>query len=83
MNVSSMLGRLFRPGSAEGRSAAEFLESEQPIRLPPRLAADELPPEFESVLQVQVLGYREGLTILNGYRLHVLDPIWTLVPKDG
>jgi hypothetical protein len=66
----------------EGHAAAELLDSEQPIRLLPRLAAGDLPPEFEDVLQVQVLGYRQRLTILHGRRLRVLDPIWTLVPKD-
>ena len=40
------------------------------------------PPEFEDVLEVQVLGYRERLTMLHGHRLHVLDPVWTLVAKD-
>ena len=46
------------------------------------MAADDLPPEFEDVLQVQVLGYRERLTILHGRRMRVLDPVWTLVPKN-
>jgi hypothetical protein len=52
------------------------------IRLAPRVAADDLPPEFEGILQVQVLGYRERLAIMRGRRMHVLDPVWTLVPKD-
>ena len=50
--------------------------------LPPTPAADELPPEFEDVLQVQVLGYRERLAFVNEQRRRVLDPVWTLVPKD-
>jgi hypothetical protein len=83
MNASSVLASLFRPRANEAQTAAELLESEQPIRLVPILAADDLPPEFEDVLQVQVLGYRERLTLLNGRRLRVLDPVWTLVPKDG
>jgi len=82
MNAGSVLASLLRPGLNEAQAAAELFESEQPIRLPPILAADELPPEFEDVLQVQVLGYRERLTVLHGQRLRVLDPIWTLVPKD-
>jgi len=82
MNASSVLTYLLRPRSNEGQAAAELLDAEQPIRLPPTLAADDLPPEFEDILQVQVLGYRQRLTILHGHRLRVLDPIWTLVPKD-
>jgi hypothetical protein len=46
------------------------------------VAADDLPPGFEDVLQVQVLGYRQRLAILRGRRLCVLDPVWTLVPRD-
>jgi hypothetical protein len=82
MNASSVLTYLLRPRLSEGQAAAELLESEQPIRLLPRVAADDLPPEFEDVLQVQVLGYRQRLTMLHGHRLCVLDPVWTLVPKD-
>jgi hypothetical protein len=82
MNVGSVLADLLRPRPSERSTAAELFESEQPIRLMPRLSADDLPPEFEDVLKVQVLGHRERLTILYGHRLRVLDPIWTLVPKD-
>ena len=60
----------------------KILETQQPLRLPPTLDLHELPPEFEDVLEVQVLGYRERLTLLDGRRLRVLDPVWTLVPKD-
>lgn len=81
MNASSVLAHLLRPGANEGQTAAELFAAGQPIRLPPMVAPDDLPPEFEEVLQVQVLGYRERLTILYGHRLRVLDPIWTLVPK--
>jgi hypothetical protein len=66
----------------EGQAAAELLESEQPIRLMPSVAADDLPAGFEDVLQVQVLGYRQRLAILRGRRLCVLDPVWTMVPRD-
>jgi hypothetical protein len=82
MNASSVLAHFFRPRLNEAQTAAELLQADQPIRLPPILAPDDLPPEFEDVLQVQVLGYRERLTILHGRRLRVLDPVWTLVPKD-
>ena len=82
MNASSVLTYLLRPRPSDGQAAAELLESDQMIRLAPRVAADDLPPEFEDVLQVQVLGYRERLAIMRGRRMHVLDPVWTLVPKD-
>ena len=82
MNVGSVLGRLFRRRSSEGRTAAEFTEPDQPIRLPPTVTADELPPEFEDILQLQVLGYRERLLFVDERRQRVLDPVWTLVPKD-
>ena len=82
MNTSSVLSRFLRPRSAEAQAASELHDSDQPVRLPPTLAADDLPPEFEDVLQVQVLGYRERLTLLHGRRLRVLEPIWTLVPKE-
>ncbi len=82
MNAGSVLAHFLRPTSNELRAAAELFQSDQPIRLAPVPADDELPPEFEDVVRVQVLGYRERLTILDGQRLRVLDPIWTLVPKD-
>jgi hypothetical protein len=82
MNVGSVLVDLLRPRLSERATAVELFESEQPIRLMPTVSADDLPPEFEDVLKVQVLGHRERLTILYGHRLRVLDPIWTLVPKD-
>ena len=82
MNASSVLTYLLSLRVNERQTATELLESEQPIRLRPTVAAEDLPPEFEDVLQVQVLGYRERLTILYGHRLRVLDPVWTLVPKD-
>jgi hypothetical protein len=82
MNVPSVLRHLLTPNTNGWRAAAELSASEQPIRLPPTVAASELPPEFEDVLEVQVLGYRERLTTLYGHQLRVLDPVWTLVPKD-
>jgi hypothetical protein len=81
MNAHSLLAHLFHPGSNEAQAA--LLEAEQLIRLPPTLTADELPPEFAEILEVQVLGYRERLISLHGGgRRRVLDPVWTLVPKD-
>jgi hypothetical protein len=82
MNAGSVLAHFLRPSSNEARAAAELFDAGQPIRLTPVLAEGELPPEFEDILQVQVLGYRERLTTLDGQRLRVLEPIWTLVPKD-
>jgi hypothetical protein len=83
MNAHSVLAHLLHPGSNEALAGAELLEAEQLIRLPPTLTADELPPGFEEILEVQVLGYRERLTSLHGGgRQRVLDPVWTLVPKD-
>ena len=81
MNVTSMLRHLLRPNPTEWHAAAELRKSEQPIRLPPTVEANELPPEFEDVLEVQVLGYRERVTFLYGHQLRVLDPVWTVVPK--
>ena len=77
MNAHSLLAHLFHPGSNEAQAAAELLEAEQLIRLTPTLTADELPPEFEEILEVQVFGYRERLTSLHGGgRQRVLDPVW-------
>jgi hypothetical protein len=45
------------------------------------VTADELPAGFEDVLEVQVLGYRERIESHGGDRQHVLDPVWTLIPK--
>ena len=38
--------------------------------------------EFEDILKIQVLGYRDKLVVRHGRRLRVLDPVWTLVPCD-
>jgi hypothetical protein len=82
MNATSVLSYLLRPRPNDGQAAAELLEADQTIRLSPRVLADDLPPEFEDILQVQVLGYRERLAIMRGRRMRVLDPVWTLVPRD-
>jgi hypothetical protein len=82
MNTSAVLTQLFGFRTTERRAASELFEAEQLVRLPPTVEPHELPPEFEDVVQVQVLGYRERLTIFHGHRFRVLDPIWTLVPKD-
>ncbi len=77
----SVLAQLLHPRSNNPQTMAELVASEQPLRLMPTVTADDLPPEFEDILQVQVLGYRERFMPLEGHRLHVLDPVWTLVPK--
>ena len=82
MNASAVLANLLRLRINEARSAAELHDADQPVRLLPVLEPEELPPEFEDVVQVQVLGYRERLTLMHGRRLRVLDPVWTLVPKN-
>ena len=82
MNASAVLSTLLRKRVAEARASAELYDADQPVRLLPVLDPEELPPEFEDVLQIQVLGYRERLTLLDGGRLRVLDPVWTLVPRN-
>ena len=82
MTVTSLFHHLIRTNSSERQASDARHEAEQPIRLPPTVEANELPPEFEDVLEVQVLGYRERVTTFCGHQLHLLDPVWTLVPKD-
>lgn len=82
MNASAVLANLLRLRVNEARMATELHEADQPVRLLPVLQPEELPPEFEDVVQIQVLGYRERLTLLHGRRLRVLDPVWTLVPRN-
>jgi hypothetical protein len=60
-------------------SAYDF---DEPLRLPPTLDADALPPGFEDVLEVQVLAYRQKLATVDGQRRSVLEPVWTMVPRD-
>jgi hypothetical protein len=81
MTANTVLAHLFRPRPKQGHIAAELFDTEKLIRLSPKLTTDELPPEFEDILQVQVLGYRERLTTLHGHRQRVLDPVWTVVLK--
>ena len=81
MNASAVLANLLRLRVNEARMVSDLEEADQPVRLLPVLQPEELPPEFEDVVQIQVLGYRERLTLLHGRRLRVLDPVWTLVPK--
>ena len=81
MNASAVLANLLRKRINDA-AAAELHDADQPVRLLPVLEPDELPPEFEDILQIQVLGYRERLTLTHGRRLRVLDPVWTLVPRD-
>ena len=82
MTANSVLAHLFRPRPNIAQAAAALVDSEQPMRLAPTLTTDDLPAEFEEILEVQVLGYRERLTSLHGGgRQRVLDPVWTLIPK--
>ena len=62
MNVTSLFHHFVRSDSNDWQASAARREAEQPIRLPPTVEASELPPEFEDVLEVQVLGYRERVT---------------------
>ena len=83
MNASSVLADLLRPRPSERSTAAELFESEQPIRLHAEIVGRTTCRRSSRMsCRVQVLGHRERLTILHGHRLRVLDPIWTLVPKD-
>ena len=79
MNASPMLADL--PQCHLNGGGADVHDADEPVRLLPVLSPEDLPPEFEDILQVQVLGYRERLVVTNERRLHVLDPVWTLVPK--
>lgn len=82
MNANAMLANLLRRRLNEVSAAKELYDADQPVRLLPVLEADDMPVGFEDVLQIQVLGYRERLTLLEGRRLRVLDPVWTLVPRN-
>src|SRR5215472_14724850 len=57
-------------------------EADELLRLPPVVDTDALPPGFEDILEVQVLAYRQKLALVGGERRRVLDPVWTLVPRD-
>ena len=80
--MDASLANLLRRRLNEVRAAGDPHDTDQPVRLLPDLSSDDLPPEFEDVLQVQVLGYREQIVVANGRRVHVAEPVWTLVPKD-
>ena len=82
MNANAMLANLLRRRLNEVSAAKELYDADQPVRLLPVLEAEDMPVGFEDVLQIQVLGYRERLTLLEGRRLRVLDPVWTLVPRN-
>ena len=64
MNAYSVLADLFRP-----HGATELPGQEQPTRLLPMTAADELPP------------CPEQLVIIDGRRRRKLDPTWAVVPE--
>ena len=82
MDAYSVFADLLRPRQ-KGQTAAHLLDETEALdRLPPTLDADDMPAGFEDVLEVQVLGYRERLTTVDGRRRRVLEPVWTLVPKD-
>jgi hypothetical protein len=82
MTAHSVLAHLFQARPNTSRSDAAFLAPGQPVCLSPTVTADELPAGFEDILEVQVLGYRERIESLGGGdRQHVLDPVWTLIPK--
>ena len=82
MNASSGLANVLRGHLNDVRAASDLHDADQSVQLLPVLSPDDLPPEFEDVLQIQVLGYRERLVVTNERRLHVLEPVWTLIPKD-
>ena len=58
MNASAVLANLLRLRMNDPLIASELTEADQPVRLLPVLEPEELPPEFEDVVQIQVLGYR-------------------------
>ena len=80
MTTTALFANLLRRRLNEVNAAAELHDAD-PVRLLPVLEPEDLPPEFEEVVQIQVLAYRERLTLLHGRRLRVLDPVWTLVPR--
>ena len=81
MNASPALANLLRRRLNQVR-AANSNDTDQPVRMLPVLSRDDLPPEFEDILKIQVLGYRDRLVVRNERRLRVLEPVWTLVPND-
>jgi hypothetical protein len=82
MTAHSVLAHLFQARPNASPSPAALVDAGQPICLSPTVTTDELPAGFEDILEVQVLGYRERIESLGGGdRQHVLDPVWTLIPK--
>ncbi len=81
MNASPVLANLLRRRLNQVR-AAESDDTNEPVQLLPVPSRDELPTEFEDILKIQVLGYRDRLLVRNGSRMRVLHPVWTLVPRD-
>ena len=81
MMAQSVLAHLFQARPNPGQSKAVLLDARHPICLAPAVTADDLPAGFEDILEVQVLGYRERIESHGGDRQHVLDPVWTLIPK--
>jgi hypothetical protein len=81
MNASPALANLLRRRLNQVR-AANSNDTDQPVRMLPVLSRDDLPPGFEDILKIQVLGYRDRLVVRNERRLRVLEPVWTLVPND-
>ena len=80
--MDASLANLLRRRLNEVRAMGDLDDVDQPVKLLPVLSSDDLPPEFEDILQIQVLGYREQLVVTAGRRMHVLEPVWTLVPND-
>jgi len=80
MNASLVFADFF--GTRAAKPAPLVHEVDDVLRLPPAVDSDALPPGFEDVLEVQVLAYRERLVTVEGQRRRVLDPVWTLVPRD-
>ena len=72
MTAQSVLAHLFQARPNPGQSKAVLLDARQPICLSPAVTADDLPAGFEDILEES----RGG-----GDRQHVLDPVWTLIPK--
>lgn len=60
-----------------------FAEQHQPIRLLVATDEDDFPEAFRDVLKVKILGYRDREVTVDGRRVRLLDPIWTLVPNDA
>ena len=83
MTAYSAFADLLWPRPTKAQPMAPLLdEDDELLRLPPAVDSDALPPGFEDVLEVQVLAYRERLATVHGQRRRVLDPVWTLVPRD-